>query len=228
MKNTEYINISKVSNSSLVKRVGASTTLNSFVPINEIAQAKGLKSNRSIRLELNKPKSRYISREVKVNGGTSYEILFSSLEPELQRIFGRAESSVSEQARKVPVGRYSAGTPNNPREQKLRNAENKSTALIPRNYIPNNVITDKAKLTRNHRLNIVKSALQKRKEYEATKRTIKESDNDFLDLYNTGLYLPKAYDFLGSISIGTLRRWIQKYKKYENADSLLPQYKITK
>ena len=49
-----------------------------------------------------------------------------------------------------------------------------------------------------------------------------------MDLYNTGLYLPKAYDFLGTISIGTLRRWIQKYKKYENADCLLPQYKITK
>ena len=128
----------------------------------------------------------------------------------------------------MPVGRYSADIPNNPREQKLRNAENKTTALVPLNYKPNNIITDKAKLTRNHRLNIVKAALQKRKEYEVTKRTIKESDSDFLDLYNTGLYLPKAYEFLGSISIGTLRRWVQKYKKYENADCLLPQYKITK
>ena len=67
-----------------------------YVSINDVAQVKGLKSNRSIRLELNKPESKYISREIKVNGGTSYEILFSSLEPELQRIFGRAESSVSE------------------------------------------------------------------------------------------------------------------------------------
>ena len=90
MKDSEYINISKASSSSLVERVGASTTLNSFVPINDIAQVKGLKSNRSIRLELNKPESKYISREIKVNGGTSYEIFFSSLEPELQRIFGRA------------------------------------------------------------------------------------------------------------------------------------------
>ena len=115
-----------------------------YISINKVAEAKGLKSNRSIRLELNKPESKYIFREIKVNGGTSYEILFSSLESELQN--------------------------------KLREAENKSTALVPRNYILNNVITDKAKLTRNHRLNIVKSALQKRKEYEVTKRTIKESD----------------------------------------------------
>ena len=60
---------------------------NEYVSINDIAQAKGLKSNRSIRLELNKPESKYIFREIKVNGGTSYEILFSSLEPELQNKF---------------------------------------------------------------------------------------------------------------------------------------------
>lgn len=54
-------------------------------------------------------------------------------------------------------------------------------------------------------MNIVKAAFEKRKNY----KTIKESDSDFLDLYNTGLFLSKAYNFLGSISIGTLRRWIQ-------------------
>ena len=39
---------------------------------------------------------------------------------EIQRIFGRAMLSDSEQARKVPVGRYSAGTPNNPRRMHLK------------------------------------------------------------------------------------------------------------
>ena len=58
---------------------------NCYINIKEIAQAKGLKSTRSIRMEINKPESKYISREVKVNGGISYEILFSSLEPELQQ-----------------------------------------------------------------------------------------------------------------------------------------------
>lgn len=55
-----------------------------YISINKIAKIKGLKSNRSLRLEINKPESKYISREVKVNGGKSYEILFSSLEPEIQ------------------------------------------------------------------------------------------------------------------------------------------------
>ena len=165
--------------------------MNEYVTIKEIAQAKGLKSTRSIRMEINKPESKYISREVKVNGGISYEILFSSLEPELQ--------------------------------QKLRECETKSTAIVPLNYKPP-VITDKARQTANHRMNIVKAALEHRNKYPS----IKEADAEFLDLYNSGLYLPKAYEFLGSISTGTLRRYIQAYKKTGNAESLIPQYKITK
>lgn len=86
-----YINISKAFSSSLVERIGTSTILNSFVPIKQIAEAKGLKSTRSLRLEINKPESKYISREVKVNGGTSYEILISSLELELQQKIREAE-----------------------------------------------------------------------------------------------------------------------------------------
>ena len=165
--------------------------MNEYVTIKEIAQAKGLKSTRSIRMEINKPESKYISREVKVNGGISYEILFSSLEPELQ--------------------------------QKLRECETKSTAIVPLNYKPP-IITDKARQTANHRMNIVKAALEHRNKYPS----IKEADAEFLDLYNSGLYLPKAYEFLGHISIGTLRRYIQAYKKTGNAESLIPQYKITK
>ena len=164
---------------------------NCYINIKEIAQAKGLKSTRSIRMEINKPESKYISREVKVNGGISYEILFSSLEPELQ--------------------------------QKLRKCETKSAAIVPLNYKPP-VITDKARQTANHRMNIVKAALEHRNKFQS----IKEADAEFLDLYNSGLYLPKAYEFLGSISIGTLRRYIQAYKKTGNAESLIPQYKITK
>ena len=141
MKN-EYINISKASSSSLVERVGVNSTLNSFVPIKDIAQAKGLKGTHSIRIELNKPESKYISREIKVNGGTSYEILFSSLEPELQA--------------------------------KLRKCETQSTAPVPLNYQAP-VVTDKARLTANHRINIVKAALEHRKNMKLKKRQILNS-----------------------------------------------------
>ena len=53
-----------------------------YIDINKIAELKGLKSNRSLRLAIQKGK--YVARVVKVFGGKSYEILYSSLEPEIQ------------------------------------------------------------------------------------------------------------------------------------------------
>lgn len=120
MNKNEYINISKAFSSSLVEKADASIALNSFVTINKVAEAKGLKSNRSLRLEINKPESKYIAREVKVNGGTSYEILYSSLEPEIQ--------------------------------QKLREGNTKSTALVPLNYQSTTFVSESARLTSLARL----------------------------------------------------------------------------
>ena len=165
---------------------------NIYINIKDVAEAKGLKSTRSLRLELNKNESKYISREIKVNGGTSYEILFSSLEPELQDI--------------------------------LRKNEKKSTALVPLNYQPPQFVSDQAKMTANFRLNIIIALIKFRNKYS----TKKQADSDFLDLYNSGLYLPKAYKFIGSISLGTLHRWLRKYEKYESAECLQPNYKYSK
>ena len=114
MNENEYINISKAFSSSLVEKADASIALNSFVPINKVAEAKDLKSNHSLRLEINKPESKYVAREVKVNGGTSYEILYSTLEPEIQ--------------------------------QKLREGNLKSTALVSLNYQPTTFVSESARL----------------------------------------------------------------------------------
>ena len=165
---------------------------NKYINIKDVAEAKGLTSTRSIRLELNKIESKYISREIKVNGGTSYEILFSSLEPEIQ--------------------------------QKLREAENKTTALVPHNYKEPDFVSDKTKLTANYRANIVVALQKLRKKYP----TKKEADTTFLELYNSGLYLPKAYNFIGSISIGTLHRWVRAFEKHESTECLQPKYKWSK
>ena len=165
---------------------------NIYINIKDVAEAKGLKSTRSLRLELNKNESKYISREIKVNGGTSYEILFSSLEPELQ--------------------------------DKLRKNENKTTELVPLNYQPPQFVSDQAKMTANFRLNIVLALIKFRRKYSIKK----QADSDFLDLYNSGLYLPKAYKFIGSISLGTLHRWLRKYEKHESAECLQPNYKYSK
>lgn len=58
--------------------------LEQYINIDEIARIKGLKSNRSLRVEINKSNSKYVSREVNTKGGKTYEILIASLEPDIQ------------------------------------------------------------------------------------------------------------------------------------------------
>lgn len=55
---------------------------NTYISIDKIAELKGLKSNRTLRIAINNEK--YKARKVPVKGGYTYEILFSSLEPEIQ------------------------------------------------------------------------------------------------------------------------------------------------
>ena len=168
-----------------------------YIDINKIAELKGLKSNRSLRLAIQKGK--YVARVVKVFGGKSYEILYSSLEPEIQE---KLQDELIKEA-----------------------TQSNCTALVPINNINNkNFITESAKLTALARVDIVKALQNMRAKY----KTKKEADSIFLDLYNSGMYLPKIYKFIGSISIGTLHRWIWAYENNEDYRVLLPNYKYTK
>ncbi len=154
-----------------------------YIDIKRIAYVKGLKSTRSIRIAIQKGK--YIAREIKVNGGTSYEILYSSLESEIQ--------------------------------EKLEDETIKSIALIPvENKV--NFISENARLNALARVDIVTALFNLRTKYQ----TKKEADELFLDLYNSGMYLPQIYKFVGSISIGTLHRWVKAYENY-GTSGLLPQ-----
>ena len=158
---------------------------NTYIDIKRIAEIKGLKSTRSIRIAIQKGK--YIAREVKVNGGTSYEILYSSLEPEIQ--------------------------------EKLEDEEIKTTVLIPvENKI--NFVSENAKMNALARVDIVTALMNIRTKYP----TKKEADDMFLDLYNSGMYLPQVFKFVGTISIGTLHRWVKAYENY-GTKGLLPQRK---
>ena len=58
--------------------------MDEYVNIQRIAEAKGLKSTRAIRLKIQS--GEYIAREIKVRGGKSYEILFDSLEYDVQSL----------------------------------------------------------------------------------------------------------------------------------------------
>ena len=50
-----------------------------YITIKELAELEGV-STRAIRLS----KGKYITREITVKGGKSFEVLLSSIEPELQ------------------------------------------------------------------------------------------------------------------------------------------------
>ncbi len=159
--------------------------MDEYININKIAELKGLKSTRSIRLAINQGK--YIAREIEVRGGKSYEILYSSLEPEIQ--------------------------------DRLDEEELKTTSIVPfENKV--NFVSENARLTALARVDIVTALYNIRKKYS----TKKEADSVFLDLYNSGMYLPQIYKFVGSISIGTLHRWVKMFENY-GTDGLLQKRK---
>ena len=163
-----------------------------YININEVAKVKGLKSNRSLRIAIQKGK--YIAREITVQGGKSYEIKYSSLEVEIQ--------------------------------EKLEDEEikSKSTALVPINNINNNrinFVSENARLTALARVDIISALENIRKRYP----TKKEADSTFIELYNSGLYLPQIYKFMGEISIGTLYRWMKNYEDY-GYQGIVPQRKV--
>ena len=200
-----------------------------YIDINKIAELKGLKSNRSLRLAIQKGK--YVARVVKVFGGKSYEILYSSLEPEIQRILRGVAAKRTPIASKPVEGCEPAIIQDEKLQDELIKEATQSncTALVPINNIDNNInnknfITESVKLTALARVDIVKALQNIRTKY----KTKKEADSVFLDLYNSGMLLPKVYKFLGSISIGTLHRWIWAYEDNEDYRVLLPNYKYTK
>ncbi len=159
--------------------------MDEYININKIAELKGLKSTRAIRLAINQGK--YIAREVEVRGGKSYEILYSSLEQDIQ--------------------------------DRLDEEELKTTAIVPfENKV--NFVSENARLTALARVDIVTALYNIRKKYS----TKKEADSVFLDLYNSGMYLPQIYKFVGSISIGTLHRWVKMFENY-GTDGLLQKRK---
>jgi len=106
-----------------------------YITIKELAELKGV-STRAIRLS----KLKYQTREIKVQGGTSFEILLSSIEPELQ-------------------GKYL---------DKKVEIKNESTSLVPINFKDDS--TDKVKETALARFDLIKAwQIQRKKQRRQTK-----------------------------------------------------------
>ena len=108
-----------------------------YININKIAELKGLKSNRSLRLAIQKGK--YVARVVIVFGGKSYEILYSSLEPEIQRILRGVAAKRTPIASKPVEGCEPAIIQDEKLQDELIKEATLSncTALVPINNIDN-------------------------------------------------------------------------------------------
>lgn len=71
------------------------------------------------------------------------------------------------------------------------------------------------------RVDIISALETIRKRYP----TKKVADSIFIELYNSGLYLPQIYKFMGKLSIGTIYRWMKNYEDY-GYQGLVPQRKV--
>lgn len=143
---------------------------NTYINIDKIAQLKGLKNNRSLRIEINKENSKYKARKVPVKGGYTYEIEFSTLEPCIQ------EKLIDEEIKShalIPVNKN------------INNTEKKSEFK-----------TEKLKLEALAKVDIIKAV----RELRAKCRTQKEADLTFLELYNSGEYLKDVYKIIGKVA----------------------------
>lgn len=172
---------------------------NTYINIDKIAELKGLKNNRSLRIEINKENSKYKARKVPVKGGYTYEIEFSTLEPEVQ------EKLIDEEIKSHALI---------PLNNNINNIEGKSEFR-----------TEKLKLEALAKVDIIKAVWELR----AKCRTQKEADFTFLELYNSGEYLKDVYKIIGKVSArSTLLRWIKTYEDNgEKWESLVSNYKCT-
>lgn len=84
-------------------------------------------------------------------------------------------------------------------------------------------VTEKVQLTALARVDLIKGF----QNFRTRLKTRKEAMQNFLELYNSGLYLKKIYEFIGSVSRGTVNRWIKAYDEM-GFDALMPQYRYPK
>lgn len=171
--------------------------VNSLIPqeiwinVKALADLKGV-TERAIRLNI----SRYTSR--KENG--SYEILLSSIDPELQ------EKHKNEQYKNLLF-------------------EELGETIEPIRLEQDQLIPEESKRIALARLDLLNLWNDFRQQYPK----ITQGNKDFLTLYNTGQLHENLYDTLGHVAIGTIYRWKLAIGDPKSGDwtKLAPAYKYT-
>ena len=180
-----------------------------YVKVKDVAEASGL----TIRAIQNRCKAnKYQTRPVSGNGGQQYEILFSSLEPEIQAKFRGSDLSYSNGDmcnEKFPIAHLSGAEisfhKNSSAPVSLTSKEItllESFSLTEKDTT-NYVIPEKAKQNALFKIDLIIQWQNFRS--NAANKT--EADKEFLHLYNNKLYSENLYDKLGKVSVKSLYRW---------------------
>ena len=166
-----------------------------WVDVKTIAEIKGI-TPRGLRLALKK--GRYTYREVQSQGGSSYEILLSSIEPKVQEIYKntyyREIVELEAQQEIIPISK---------------------PVKTESGFIP-----ETAKTIALARVDLI-GEWQKFRENHKPRQN---GDKVFIDLYNSGEYLKNIFDKLGKTSRGSLQRWLRLYNEEKDWEALVPQY----
>lgn len=84
-------------------------------------------------------------------------------------------------------------------------------------------IADNAKATALARVDLLKGW----QHYRNEQKLKGEGDRLFLELYNTGMLMRHVFGAIGTVSIGTIKRWGKEYNEHKTWEALVPQYKYS-
>lgn len=191
--------------------------LNSYIKIKELANIKGV-----TKRAVHKTIDNYQYRTVKGNGGMQYEVLVSSLEPELQKKIFENYSKNTSTAIALPEENTSAPV------SVLNFNKFAVPAVADEKIIKNTLSTFGLDKIKNNNFSVPFSAKQKAlfkvdilKKWEEHRETFGKkhklkADKDFEELFNQGFISEKLLKEVGSISIKSVYRWAKEYKNSNN------------
>ncbi|MDD3236839.1 MAG: transposase [Candidatus Gastranaerophilales bacterium] len=215
-----------------------------YVKVEQVAEAKGVTA-RAVRkgCENNKYVFRYSAEKTRCRGGKQYEILLSSVEPEIQEKILKKIDIQSTQVDDSSLGskgltKSSHNTPVlldypinegvNDTAQKLdkNTLFSSSTNIVP--FIANKISKDNVAVPEKaKKLALAKVDLINHWEaYRSGQSSKTEADQEFLNAYNSKVLCSNLYKLIGECSIKSLQRWRKELKDANNDFmALVPNYK---
>lgn len=182
-----------------------------YVKVKDVAKIKGI-SVRAVQKAIKNGKYEY--RIVNGNGGKQYEILFSSLEPDLQAKLKPVNNVVSLPVKLAFSCEFSKSEATVPVLLKNSVTEEQMELLktfgLDKVQTDNRVIPEQAKKKALYKVDLILKWLDFRQTMPKM-----QADKKFEELYNSKLYAEKLYSHLGKVSIKSIYRW---YKDWESAN----------